>query len=154
MKIIQSLCDTDFYKLSMCQLAFHQFPTMPVEYKFKCRSKGVDLTPYHQQIRDQVDSMSDLSFTKEEINYLRNFKNGMFKEDFLNFLTNFKLNPSQVSISIESGELEVGAKGLWTETIFWEIYLLSIINEKQSYVINILNNKINFFNYFKIPIFV
>jgi len=38
--------------------------------------------------------------------------------------------------------------------VMFGVYLLSIINEKQSYVINILNNKINFFNYFKIPIFV
>ena len=43
--IIQSLLDTDLYKFTMMQVVLHHFPGAQVEYKFKCRTEGVDLRP-------------------------------------------------------------------------------------------------------------
>jgi nicotinate phosphoribosyltransferase len=40
MAIIQSLLDTDFYKLTMAQAAFNQFATTEVVYEFKCRNEA------------------------------------------------------------------------------------------------------------------
>ena len=44
--IITSLLDTDLYKFSMMQVVLHHFPAAQVEYRYKCRTKGVDLRPY------------------------------------------------------------------------------------------------------------
>ena len=50
--IIQSLLDTDLYKFTMMQVVLHHFPGAQVEYRFKCRSDGADLTPYVPENRD------------------------------------------------------------------------------------------------------
>ena len=44
--IIQSLLDTDLYKFTMMQVVLHHFPGAHVEYRFNCRTRGVDLAPY------------------------------------------------------------------------------------------------------------
>ena len=43
--IVRSLLDTDLYKFTMMQVVLHHFPGAHVEYRFKCRTEGVDLVP-------------------------------------------------------------------------------------------------------------
>ena len=52
--IIQSLLDTDLYKFTMMQVVLHHFPGAQVEYRFKCRNPGIDLTPHVDEIREPV----------------------------------------------------------------------------------------------------
>lgn len=49
--IIESLLDTDLYKFTMMQCVLHQFPDAHVKYRFRCRTEGVDLSPYVDEIR-------------------------------------------------------------------------------------------------------
>jgi len=49
--IIQSLLDTDLYKFTMMQVVLHHFPGAQVEYRFKCRTPGVDLRSFAQRRR-------------------------------------------------------------------------------------------------------
>ena len=58
--IISSLLDTDLYKFTMMQAVLHQFPGAQVEYKFKYRSAGVQLTPYLDEIRDEIVQLCQL----------------------------------------------------------------------------------------------
>ena len=51
--IIQSLLDTDFYKLTMMQAVLHHYPNAEVEWAFRCRSEE-DLSPYLSAVREQV----------------------------------------------------------------------------------------------------
>ena len=44
--IISSLLDTDLYKFTMMQSVLHQFPGAKAEYRFRCRTPGIDLRPY------------------------------------------------------------------------------------------------------------
>ena len=55
--IITSLLDTDLYKFTMMQVVLHQFPGAQVEYRFKCRNPGVDLAPYVEEIRSEINSL-------------------------------------------------------------------------------------------------
>lgn len=130
MKIIKSLCDLDFYKISMLQFAYHQFPKSYVEYEFKNRNESINLLPFIDEIRKQIDMLSDLNFSKEELNYLESFKNGeIFKKDFIEFLSKFKLKKEQVLVFNDNDKLAIKISGLWTETILFETLILSIINE-------------------------
>jgi hypothetical protein len=52
--IIQSLLDTDLYKFTMMQVVLHHFPGAIVEYRFKCRSTGIDISPLIDEIRRQA----------------------------------------------------------------------------------------------------
>ena len=55
--IIRSLLDTDLYKFTMMQVVLHHFPGAQVEYRFRCRNPAVDLTPYVDEIRDEIRAL-------------------------------------------------------------------------------------------------
>ena len=61
--IIQSLLDTDLYKFTMMQVVLHHFPGAQVEYKFKCRTEGVDLRPDLDGIDREVAELCRLRFS-------------------------------------------------------------------------------------------
>ena len=94
--IIQSLLDTDLYKFTMMQVVLHHFPGAQVEYKFKCRTEGVDFRPYLDEIRDEVMALSRLRFREDELDYLRSLR--FMKSDFVDFLALFQFNDKYVRI--------------------------------------------------------
>ncbi len=125
--IITSLLDTDLYKFTMMQVVLHQFPGAEVEYRFKCRNKGV-LAPYVNEIREEIRALCSLRFQGAELVYLKAMR--FIKADFIDFLGIFKLNEKYVSVTaLSSGEIEVSIKGPWLHTILFEIPVLAIINE-------------------------
>ena len=63
--IIQSLLDTDLYKFTMMQVVLHHFPGAQVEYRFKCRTPGVDLRPDLDEIRRELANLCKLRFRDE-----------------------------------------------------------------------------------------
>mgnify|MGYP002662136317 FL=1 len=54
--IITSLLDTDLYKLTMMQVAFHQFTDANVTYAFRCRNKNANLVPFIAEIQEEIDA--------------------------------------------------------------------------------------------------
>ncbi|PZX31896.1 nicotinate phosphoribosyltransferase [Cupriavidus phytorum] len=128
--IIQSLLDTDLYKFTMMQVVLHQFPQAQVEYRFKCRNAGIDLTPYIDEIRAEVARLCQLRFTEEELAYLRGLR--FIKSDFVDFLGLFHLNEKYVSVRpspLGNGEIEISITGPWLHTILFEVPVLAIVNE-------------------------
>jgi nicotinate phosphoribosyltransferase len=127
--IITSLLDTDLYKFTMMQVVLHQFPAAHVQYKYKCRTQGVDLQPYVDEIRDEVRQLCALRFTDEELDYLGSMR--FIKSDFVDFLRLFHLPERCISIekSASPGELDIMVEGPWLHTILFEIPVLSIVNE-------------------------
>jgi len=128
--IIESLLDTDLYKFTMMQVVLHQFPSAQVEYRFKCRNPGVDLTPEVGRIREEVDALCSLRFAQHELDYLRDLR--FIKSDFVDFLGLFQLNTKYIRIDRapdRPGEIEVQIRGPWLHTILFEIPVLAIINE-------------------------
>jgi len=127
--IIQSLLDTDLYKFSMMQVVLHHFPGAQVEYRFKCRSKGIDLQPYIEEIRREIHDLCQLRFTEGELDYLRNLR--FIKGDFIEFLGLFHLPEKCISVTpgAEPGEISIEVKGSWLHTILFEIPVLAIVNE-------------------------
>ena len=104
--IITSLLDTDLYKFTMMQAVLHQFPGAQVEYKFKCRSPGIKLAPYVNEIRSEVRSLCNLHFQEDELRYLRSLR--FIKSDFVDFLGLFKLNEKYINIEpLEDGSIDI-----------------------------------------------
>ena len=127
--IIQSLLDTDLYKFSMMQVALHQFPSAQVEYQFKCRSQGVNLRPFMDEIREEIHHLCQLRFQEDELSYLRNLR--FIKDDFTEFLGLFHLPEKCIEVSEGEldGEISISVKGSWLHTILFEIPVLAIVNE-------------------------
>jgi len=126
--IIESLLDTDLYKFTMMQAVLHQFPGAQVEYKFKCRTPGVQLAPYVDEIRAEISRLCSLSFADDELAYMRSLR--FIKSDFVDFLGLFRLNEKYITIApLPGGEIDIRVRGPWLHTIMFEIPVLSIISE-------------------------
>src|SRR5262245_63623407 len=82
--IIQSLIDTDLYKFTMMQVVLHHFPGAQVEYKFRCRTEGVDLRPDLPAVECELTDLCSLRFRDDELAYLRGLR--FMKSDFVDFL--------------------------------------------------------------------
>lgn len=127
--IITSLLDTDLYKFTMMQVVLHYFPTVQVEYHYKCRTPGVNLSPYLKEIHEEVQCLCQLSFTDKELTYLSNLP--FIKSDLISFLKNFQLSKSCIFIELgkKPGEIFIRVKGTWLDTTLFEIPVLAIVNE-------------------------
>jgi nicotinate phosphoribosyltransferase len=128
--IITSLLDTDLYKFTMMQVVLHHFPGAQVEYRFKCRNPGIDLTPYVDEIREQIDWLCTLRFKERELEYLRSLR--FIKSDFVDFLGLFQLNTKYITVAPSpraNGEIDIVIKGPWLHAILFEIPVLAIVNE-------------------------
>ena len=130
MSVISSLLDTDLYKFSMMQVVLHQFPGAQAEYRFKCRSRGVDLAPYLDDIRDAVKQLCALRFRREELDYLRGLR--FLKSDYVDLLRLFRLDESFIDIQAApevAGGIDIAIRGPWLHTILFEVPVLAIISE-------------------------
>ncbi len=153
--IINSLLDTDLYKLTMQQWVLHNDPSGVVRYDFQSRTgyprprvplavrrdtpKAIINAPIQsnfvfptQHIKDQVikeiEHLCSLSFSDNELQYLASRR--YFTEDYIEFLRYFTLNPDLVHVSEDKhGFLKLHIKGPWMYTILFETPVLAIISE-------------------------
>lgn len=125
--IVNSLIDTDLYKLTMMQVVVHFFSDTYVENSFYCRNKNIDLTLYVDEIKKEISELKFLEFRLNELNFLRSIP--FIKEEFIRFLETFRFDINDIEVGIIDGKLSIKTKGLWWKTILYEIYILSIINE-------------------------
>ncbi|PTS82861.1 nicotinate phosphoribosyltransferase [Pseudomonas sp. HMWF032] len=125
-RIVQNLLDTDFYKLTMMQAVLHNYPNAEVEWEFRCRN-AEDLTPYLAEIRYQIERLSELSMSADQLAFLERIP--FIKPDFTRFLSLFRFNLRYVHTSIEDGQLCIRLRGPWLHVILYEIPLLAIVSE-------------------------
>ncbi len=130
--MINSLLDTDLYKLTMQEVVWSHFPNVQVEYAFKCRSRGVDLSPYAGEIRDEMNAYCRLRLTEDEAGFLHGIP--YLKSNYIDALADLTLNPAHVEIKVvpeaaPEERLQIRIAGNWFQTILFEVPLLAIINQ-------------------------
>src|SRR5690606_33153721 len=105
--IITSLIDTDLYKFTMMQVVLHQFPAAQVEYRYKCRTPGINLSAYLDEIRAEIHKLCKLKFTDDELQYLRGLR--FLKSDFVDFLGLFHMPEKCITVSPSPvpGEIDI-----------------------------------------------
>ena len=124
--ILQTLLDTDAYKLHMQQAVFHRYHDVSVAAEFRCRGDDL-LGVYADAIREQVDFMRHLTLNDEEFAFLESLP--FFEADYLAWLRTFRYDPTQVHISNNNGHLDIRLTGSWLEVIMWVVPLLAVISE-------------------------
>ncbi|MFA5153287.1 MAG: nicotinate phosphoribosyltransferase [Clostridia bacterium] len=122
--IINSLLDTDLYKISMQQAVYFKFPETVVEYEFKCRS-GENLSPYYDEIMEELKHWCSLTFQEYELDYLKRLP--YIREEFITYLSTYKTKFEYIVSTKDPFTLKV--KGPWLKTILFEVPVLAIINE-------------------------
>lgn len=125
-RTVQSLLDTDFYKLTMMQAVLHNYPNVDVEWEFRCRN-GEDLRPYLGQIREQIERLAELSISDAQLGFLEQIS--FMKPDFLRFLGLFRFNLRYLQMGIENDQFFLRLHGPWLHVILFEVPLLAIISE-------------------------
>jgi len=108
------------------QIAFNKYPTLTTKYKFKCRN-DINLLEIKDKLKNEISGLCKLIFQSSEIEYLKSL--GYFKSNFLNYLKEFRLNPTNVFINEVDNNLDITIKGTWVDTILFEIPILAIVNE-------------------------
>lgn len=114
----------------MQQCVLHQFPGAEVQYRFKCRTPGIDLRPFIGEINAELDHLCSLTFREDELDYLRSLR--FIKSDFVEFLSLFHLKRKYVRVAPSDDYpcgIDIQVEGPWLHTILFEIPVLAIVNE-------------------------
>jgi nicotinate phosphoribosyltransferase len=133
---VTSFLDTDLYKLTMQCAVLKFFSTVQVEYAFTNRTPGMRLNKKaFSWLEEQVTKLADITLSKDEHQFLQQTC-PYLSQEYLQYLASFRMKPSEhVQLSFEpvddsdSGDLNIKVKGLWLETILYEIPLLALTSE-------------------------
>ncbi|KAG8821080.1 nicotinate phosphoribosyltransferase [Serendipita sp. 400] len=121
---INSILDTDLYKLTMQQAVLHQFPIATAKYRFTNRSPNMSFTiECLQLLKQAVGKLKDLTLTSDEKQWLSETCPYLSSE-YLDYLEKYRFKPDQVIITFiptsgdaTKGQIEMEANGPWVETI-------------------------------------
>ncbi|OBT57688.1 nicotinate phosphoribosyltransferase [Pseudogymnoascus sp. 24MN13] len=135
-----SFLDTDLYKLTMQCAALKYFPDVPVTYAFKNRTPEKKLSrAAFDWLQIQINKLGNISLSDDEYNFLKSTCTYL-NEPYLRYLQDFRLNPREqikgtfvpdedTGKDTDIGEFQLEIKGLWVETILYEIPLLALTSE-------------------------
>ncbi|MGW8391098.1 nicotinate phosphoribosyltransferase [Pseudoduganella sp. HUAS MS19] len=126
--VVRSLLETDLYKFTMWQALLHSHPSAHAEYEFVCRNQTVfPLSEMKEEVEAQLDHLCGMSFTEDELNYLRSLR--YIKSDFVDFLTVFRFQRKFIEVRAEGDTLVIRAEGPQVHIMAYEIFVLYIVNE-------------------------
>lgn len=118
--IVRSLLETDLYKFTMWQALLHGHPNSHTEYEFVCRNAtAYPLAELLPDIERELDHLCSMSFTDQELNYLRSLR--YIKSDFVDFLTVFRFQRKFIDVRADGGTLAIHASGPQVHVMGFEI---------------------------------
>ncbi|QAY79256.1 nicotinate phosphoribosyltransferase [Sphingosinicella sp. BN140058] len=133
--IVRTLLDTDFYKFLMGQMIWEKHFNDEATFALSNRTKSVRLGDMIDlgELREQLDHVRSLRFQANELIWLRGQtfygQEGMFSPSYIDFLRRLRLPDYELGIDPQSGQVVFETHGRWAEVTFWEIYVLSVVNE-------------------------
>ena len=133
--IINSLLETDAYKLNMQAVVREKFNQDRCVWAFRCRNNDVRFTQEMvDEISDQIDHFCTLTFTDEERDWLAK-KFPWLGQSYIDFLYYWHPRRDQITINAPHHKkyndcgLTIEADGSWLDTMMYEIPILAIVNE-------------------------
>lgn len=146
--IINSLLDTDLYKIVMMQFIFHmaqkdeRFSGNVVRYALTHRNTSQFKLPNYinlDQLYNEIKHLFGLKFDSDEIEYLANletksFNNPesvkIFKDDFIEYLRNYDGSKTSLYMGTDKdGELVLEFSNSWMNAILYETPIMAILSE-------------------------
>lgn len=128
MPIIDSLLQTDLYKLTMQQAVLELYPDAQVEYRFKNRGEQRFDKGFLNALKSHIELMGSLELQDDELEYIKTLP--FFKPSYISYLKNYHFNSDEVNVALTSdNDLEIKINGPWHSTILWEVPLMALISE-------------------------
>lgn len=131
--IVQTLLDTDFYKLTMGAFIHRWYPDVEVTFAVTNRTTKVRLAEIidEQELRAELDHVMTLRFNNQSQTFwlrgMNIYSEHMFSESWLTWLPQMELPP--YALSVRDGQYVLTSTGPWAAVTYWEIYFLEILNE-------------------------
>ncbi len=125
----------DYYKLTMGQEAYEQYPDAEVTFTMKNRAGEYPLSEYvsKEELEERFAAIVDKGFAPEEIAYLAGLENqhggARFDENYLDFLADLTLTDVTIEQDETTNDLAISAKGPWANVSLWETVVMSEVNE-------------------------
>jgi nicotinate phosphoribosyltransferase len=104
------------------------FPRAKVRYSFINRGKTEFPDGFAEELRKHVHQLSNLALTADEKLFLKE-KCYFLDPTYLDFLSGYNFDPSEVGIVQNGKDLQVSIEGYWYRTILWEVPLMALISE-------------------------
>jgi nicotinate phosphoribosyltransferase len=123
----------DFYKFTMGQFIFRYYPDLQVRFALTNRTKSVRLADMIDlgQLREELEHLRSLRFTKSELHYLRGtneYGDRMFGEDYLTFLSELRMPEFHLE-KRSDGQINLWSEGDWPSVSPGETPGLAILAE-------------------------
>ena len=128
-QIINSILDTDLYKLSMGCAVARRYPRVDVRYRFFNRGGTKFPQGFDAELKDQLESMRGIRLKQDEYDFLQSECGDYLDPFYLDFFRGFRYNPDEVTITQDGGDLQIDIEGPWYRTIYWEVPLMALISE-------------------------
>ena len=124
-QIINSILDTDVYKLTMMNFYIMHYPEVEATYAFNNRNLRMTFNEEAiKEIERQIGYMSSLRLKDKEYNWIRHnlpFLSASFRQ----YLAAYRFNPAQITLTLEeNGRLNLEIKGNLRDTVLWEVPLI------------------------------
>ena len=126
--IIESILDTDLYKLTMQQAVIREFPGIDVRYDLIIRTPREFRATFAEELKEQIQAMAGLSLTPKERDFLKE-KGYFFTGPYIDFLSGYRFNPDEVLVGQMGETIRMRIEGPWYRTILWETPLMATISE-------------------------
>jgi nicotinate phosphoribosyltransferase len=111
----------------------NNFPNVWARYDLKVRS-DFEFAPYLDEILYQLDLICKLTFTEDEIEYMKTIR--FLKRENIDQLRGFSLNRKYVHAYIDAdGKFQCYSEGPLIQASLFEIYVLAILQEIRSRVV-------------------
>ncbi|GAA5850587.1 hypothetical protein JCM8547_001921 [Rhodosporidiobolus lusitaniae] len=136
---IQSILDTDMYKLSMQAAVQQLYPEATVKYRFTNRGGTRFTRKMYDAVQLAINHLSTLTLTPSELSFLQS-RCAYLPPSYLSYLSSYRFRPDeQVKLRFvpsgetdkdeEWGSFDLEIEGKWCETILYEVPVMSIISE-------------------------
>ena len=128
--IIESILQTDLYKMTMQWFVLYHYPEVDVEYTFNNRNKNMKFTQEAvDEIQEEINLMETLRLTDEEHDFIRDTL-PFLPVTYRQYLAAYRFNPNQIKMWLDQDDqLQITIKGKWRDTILLEVCLMAIISE-------------------------
>ena len=128
MSVLNSILDTDLYKLTMQQAVIKVYPEAQACYTFINRGGTAFPNGFAFHLRRAVNELSFLSLTAHEEEFLKD-NCYYLSSPYIDFLKGYRYDPKEVEIVQEGDDLKLTISGPWYRTILWEVPLMALISE-------------------------
>ncbi|TNE45347.1 MAG: nicotinate phosphoribosyltransferase [Deltaproteobacteria bacterium] len=129
MTIIRSILEQDLYKFNMCANVLRHHPGTRVRYEFTHREpKATFHQSFYKALQQELEGMASLKATEEELHFLQKAC-PYLPPQFLDFIQNYRYDPSQLDFDLKDGQLTWSCEGNWETAIMWEVPTLALISE-------------------------